>query len=402
MHGLRAIAAGSILVGHIWAFAPPDSYGVDVGPFNPFTSHLPLGVTLFFLLSAFLLYRPFAKAVVRGGPRPSVTRYLRNRTLRILPAYWFILAVTGLVLQSTYVRGPNSKLVPGPLDDPLLFVTNAAFLQNFHPTTISTGIGPAWSLVIEVSFYLALPLVGLIAWRLGARASTRHGRTLAALAPAGGLFALGLSGKAVAAFMLPGQPWSASWHTVIERSLWAYADFFALGMVVAVLHVEVEDGALKLPVWTGKAAVAAFIVLGMATATFTTPVGLADGSASSYAYDTLMAVVLVLFLALVVLPSQERPTILVRLLETRFLVAAGVVSYSIFLWQLPVILWAREHGLTLAGRSGLVVNLAVLGMFVFVLSVFSYRYVEYPALIRKGKAKRAHGVEEPAAAPNPS
>jgi peptidoglycan/LPS O-acetylase OafA/YrhL len=402
IHGLRAIAAGSILVGHVWAFAPPDRHEVNLGPFNALTSQLPLGVTLFFLLSAFLLYRPFAKAVLRGKPLPGITKYLRNRTLRILPAYWFILVVTGLVLQSTNVRGPNSKLVPGALDDPLPFMTNAAFLQSFHPNTIITGIGPAWSLVTEVIFYLVLPLLGLMAWRLGARASTRRGRRLAALAPAAALFALGLSGKAVAAFVVPGEPWAASWHAVIERSFWAHADFFAFGLVVAVLHVDVEDGALKLAAWTGKAAVAAFVVLGMATAKFTTPEGLADGSVSNYAYDTLMAGVLALLLALVVLPSQKRPTILVRVLETRFLVAAGVVSYSIFLWQVPVILWARDHGLTLAGPPGVVVNLAVLGTIMFVLSVFSYRYVEYPALIRKGKAKRAHGVEAPTAAPSPS
>ena len=73
---------------------------------------------------------------------------------------------------------------------------------------------------------------------------------------------------------------------------------------------------------------------------------------SNYAYDTLMAGALALFLALVVLPQQERPTILVRILETRFFVAAGIVSYSIFLWQVPVIFWARGHGLTLAGASG--------------------------------------------------
>jgi peptidoglycan/LPS O-acetylase OafA/YrhL len=40
-----------------------------------------------------------------------------------------------------------------------------------------------------------------------------------------------------------------------------------------------------------------------------------------------------------------------------------------------------------------VVNLAVLGTLVFVLSVFSYRYVEYPALIRKGKARAGPGRE---------
>ena len=398
IHGLRALAAGSILVGHIWTFAPSDGRRLDLGPFNALALQLPLGVTLFFLLSAFLLYRPFAKAVIRPRPLPSVTTYLRKRTLRILPAYWFILVVTGLVLQTTHVRGPNLSLGVGALDDPLDFVLNAAFLQSFHPSTIITGIGPAWSLVTEVVFYLVLPLLGLLAWRLGNRASTRRGKRLAALAPAAALLAIGLSGKAVAAFLVPGGPWDPSWHAVIERSFWAHADFFAFGMVVAVLHVEVEEGILKLPAWTWKAAAAAFVVIGAATARFTTPEGIADGTVSNYAYDTLMAVALALFLALVVLPQQERPTILVRILETRFLVAVGIVSYSVFLWQVPVIFWARDHGLTLAGAFGNAVNLLLLVTLVLGLSVLSYRFVEYPALIRKGKAKAAQSHEVATAA----
>jgi peptidoglycan/LPS O-acetylase OafA/YrhL len=239
-----------------------------------------------------------------------------------------------------------------------------------------------------------------MAWHLGMRASTRRGRRLAALTPAAMLLLLGLSGKAVAGFVVTGEPWDASWHAVIERSFWAHADFFAFGLVVAVLHVEVEDGAIRLPAWTGKLAVAAFVVLGAATAKFTTPEGLADGSVSNYAYDTLMAVVLALFLALVVLPSRERPTILVRLLESPFLVFAGVVSYSVFLWQVPVVFWAREFGLTMSGSPGAVVNLAVLGTLVFVLSILSYRFVEYPALIRKEKPK-TESARASTAAPTP-
>ena len=70
IHGLRALAAGSILVGHIWTFAPSDGRRLDLGPFNALALQLPLGVTLFFLLSAFLLYRPFAKAVLRPDRSP--------------------------------------------------------------------------------------------------------------------------------------------------------------------------------------------------------------------------------------------------------------------------------------------------------------------------------------------
>lgn len=38
-------------------------------------------------LSGFLLYRPFAAALLRARPRPDLAAYLRNRALRILPAY---------------------------------------------------------------------------------------------------------------------------------------------------------------------------------------------------------------------------------------------------------------------------------------------------------------------------
>jgi peptidoglycan/LPS O-acetylase OafA/YrhL len=46
---------------------------------------LAYGVILFFTLSAFRLYRPFAAAILRADPLPSVRRYLRNRALRIHP-----------------------------------------------------------------------------------------------------------------------------------------------------------------------------------------------------------------------------------------------------------------------------------------------------------------------------
>jgi peptidoglycan/LPS O-acetylase OafA/YrhL len=389
IQGLRALAAGSILLFHIVIFSEPSGGEFDLGLFGRYlVPHLPLGVTLLFVLSAFLLYRPFAKAVLRPRPLPSLTSYLRNRALRILPAYWVILLFTGLVLQTTHVREADSSLGIGALDDPVLLLVNAAFLQSFHPDTVLTGIGPAWALADVVVFYAVLPLLVLLAYGLAKRASTREGRRLAALAPAALLFVVGLSGKAVAVFVLPGAAWEASWHAVIERSFWAHADLFALGLAVAVFRVESEDGVLRLPRWWWKAATAALLLVALPTAKWTTQEGYADGSLSNSAYDTLMAVVCALFLALVVLPAQETPTTLVRLLEGRFIVAVGVVSYSLFLWQVPLIFWLREQGLTLPGPAGFAANVALAGALTFVLSALTYRYFEFPALRRKAKTRR--------------
>jgi peptidoglycan/LPS O-acetylase OafA/YrhL len=227
---VRALAAGSILLFHVWVFAAPDGEPFDLGPVSRYLfPHLPLGVTLLFVLSGFLLYRPFAAAVLREREIPSLMAYLRNRALRILPAYWVILLFTGLVLQTTQVRESSGMLGVGALDDPLLLLINVAFVQNFHPTTVLTGVGPAWALAAVVVFYVVLPLLVLVAASLAKRATTRAGRTWAALAPALLLAAVGLSGRAVAAFILPGGAWGADWHSVIERRPSSPSELVALG-----------------------------------------------------------------------------------------------------------------------------------------------------------------------------
>ena len=73
MEGLRAIAATSILVVHTWGEASrsgPTNLG-RLG--NNHIGDLSYGVTLFFALSGFLLYRPFVAAMLRSEPRPAFT-----------------------------------------------------------------------------------------------------------------------------------------------------------------------------------------------------------------------------------------------------------------------------------------------------------------------------------------
>jgi peptidoglycan/LPS O-acetylase OafA/YrhL len=388
IQGVRALAASSILLFHVWVFAAPDGESFDLGPVSRYLfPHLPLGVTLLFVLSGFLLYRPFAAAVMRERETPSLLAYLRNRALRILPAYWVILLVTGLVLQTTHVRESSGMLGTGALDDPVLLLVNIAFMQNFYPSTLLTGVGPAWALAAVVVFYLVLPLLVLVAAGLAKRATTRAGRTWAALAPAILLAALGLSGRAVAAFVLPGGAWGADWHSVIERSFWAHADFFAVGLAVAVLRIESEEGRLRLPKWWRWAAVGAVLLIALPTAKFATPEGYADGSLSNHVYDVLMALVCGLFLALVVLPANEAPSILVRTLETPVIAGVGVVSYSLFLWHVPLVFWLRSHGFTLGGAAGFVVDAVLVAAIAVGLSALTYRYLEYPALRRKASTR---------------
>ena len=138
--------------------------------------------------------------VLRRGRVASASRYLRNRALRILPAYWVILLLCAFVLQSVLVREDGELVARGLFDLDRLLPT-ALFAQHYAPASVGTGIGPAWSLAVEVVFYLVLPLLALLAWAIGARSPSRSRRRVAALVPVALMLAVGLSGKAAAACM---------------------------------------------------------------------------------------------------------------------------------------------------------------------------------------------------------
>jgi peptidoglycan/LPS O-acetylase OafA/YrhL len=364
---------------------------------------LAFGVTLFFTLSGFLLYRPFVAALMRAEPRPSFERYLRNRALRIAPAYWVILLVSALILRSVAVRNADGERVLSGIDDPITLAKHMLLVQGYEPSGVVTGIGPAWSLAVELVFYLALPLLALAAWALARRASTRAGRRLAALGPALLLLAIGLAGKMVATHFLPDRIWSGGWggdwHSVLVRSFLCQADLFSFGMALAVVRVDVEDGLVRVSALGRRAVGALCLGVYLVTARMTD----ASDQLGITPYNTLMALACALFLALVVLVGSdtERPA-LVRVLELRPLVAVGLVSYSLFLWHEPLIGWLAVNGLAPSGRAGFLVTLFLTVAVGFVLSVLTYRLVELPALRRKRRTRTegaSVGALEASAAP---
>src|SRR5664279_4001872 len=140
--GLRAIAAVSVLLLHtawVSGFTQRSSLGA-------YTSRLEIGVSVFFLISGFLLYRPYAVSHLTGIPRPNTRRFWERRLLRIVPAYWLALTLLAYVFHSV-TMGPGWQGV----------VSQYLFLQIYLPTQIFFGITQAWSLCTEMSFYLFLP-----------------------------------------------------------------------------------------------------------------------------------------------------------------------------------------------------------------------------------------------------
>jgi peptidoglycan/LPS O-acetylase OafA/YrhL len=381
IEGLRALAAVGVLAHHTWISDGGQRVGED-GLAGTVFLNLALGVTLFFALSGFLLYRPFAAAIARGEPLPDVAGYLRNRALRILPAYWVILIATAFILQTAATRADGS-FTYGAMTDPVELVKAMLLIQDYDPDSMIVGITAAWSLAVEVVFYLALPLMAIGAARLARRARTRGRRVMVLMGPPLLLLLVGLSGKLMAGVVVPGSPssgYSADWHSVIERSFWAQADLFTFGMIAAVLHTELVDGRLRPPRgwrWGALALGAAIFIPCVAT--------LERGQLSYLPQNTAVALAAALLVAAAAFPGRagERPFWLQRTLEWPAIVSVGLISYSLFLWNEPVVQWLADRGLTSDGWAGLVQNLLMVGLIAGVLSVITYRLVELPALRRK-------------------
>jgi len=135
----------------------------DVWRFPAFR-HIGFVLTLFFVLSGFLLYRPFI-AWRTGGPAPPRFRdYGLARFLRIAPGYWFALTLLAIY---PGVLGPFSGegwAFYGLLQYyPFL---DAAGACNGGPLAVDCGIPIGWSLAIEIAFYALLPLLVVMLNRL--------------------------------------------------------------------------------------------------------------------------------------------------------------------------------------------------------------------------------------------
>ncbi len=95
LDGLRAVAAVAVLLTHAAIYSGLASAGGDTARY---AQRLEVGVAVFFVISGFVLYRPFVSARLDGRPLPLLGRFAGRRALRIVPAYWLALTVSAVAL----------------------------------------------------------------------------------------------------------------------------------------------------------------------------------------------------------------------------------------------------------------------------------------------------------------
>jgi peptidoglycan/LPS O-acetylase OafA/YrhL len=363
LDGLRGLAALSIFLFHGWLYTMPTPDATDRSSIGDYAAHeLRLGLVAFFVLSGFLLSRPWFAAALKERRPPDVRRYVRTRAARILPAYYAALA--GSIVLLWGLRGtPGLRLPPG--DKLPLFVI---FGQNFSPASVMKLNPPMWSLAVEVMFYALLPLIGWLALRL---APTRRMQALAPLA----LLALGLLYN----WSIAGQGLGLTF----SKTLGAMLPYFALGMLAALaLHGRRIDMSAK----RSLVAAGVGLVVADAVAKAAAPAGGIDvGDAFLVVRDLPSAVGFAFIVAALAAAPRS------RIVGGPVLAGMGTISYGFYLWHVPVFMVLRGYGLLpLHPVAGTVVAL-VPSLAVSALSWFA---LERPILRWTARRDRRPGAAE--------
>ncbi len=308
--GMRAVAA-LLVVGTHAAFATGK---LTHGYLGAIYARLEIGVAIFFVLSGFLLFRPWVLAAAFGSQPPRLTRYTRQRLRRIMPGYLVAVLAT-FAVYTVFAPGPN----PGQTWHALLryLTLTQIYTDNYLVTYLHTGLSQMWSLAVEVSFYAVLPGVAYLLLRARRHADWRPTRTLL------GLGALGAVTPA----------WLVVAHTTDAlpnaAGMWlpAHLACFAAGMALAVLGVV---GARWRARVTLPLAAALFLIV--STRVGGVIVGI-DPDWVPVTKALLYAAIAMLVVAPLALGSTDRYA---RTLSSRPMVWLGEISYEIFLLHVVV------------------------------------------------------------------
>jgi peptidoglycan/LPS O-acetylase OafA/YrhL len=151
LDGVRAVACLMVLVFHLdfmlqlWNITNLGHLAIAIALSGD------AGVTLFFVLSGFLLFLPYVKSLLFDSSWPSTRRFYLRRVFRIIPGYYVALFLMILLFHPEYLHPDHFKYLA-------LFLT---FFMDSTQATYQAINGPFWSLAVEWQFYLLLPLFAL-------------------------------------------------------------------------------------------------------------------------------------------------------------------------------------------------------------------------------------------------
>lgn len=427
LDGVRAIACLLVVSFHL------NLITIDVHVWKPypvidfFTSALAMqggsGVTLFFVLSGFLLFMPYARALLFEKQWPSMGRFYLRRILRIWPGYYVSLFLMIWLLQPQYFQ-------PEHLKDLGLFLT---FFMDSTASTYQKINGPFWTLAVEWQFYMLLPLLALFfGWIMKRAEGSRRNVTKKvdtnaqakdATAKQGISREMGSSQKrrwwvlmvclgGMMAWGVFSRYWGLYFYTnptetVLVPRAWLnvplfflygadgkFLEDFAAGMLVSCIYVVIKQGAAEnelygmaekirrgsLWIFGAGLLVLAFMTLWNGYQRFQPRVAPIMDMAIPM-YNWISEFGLSIGYGLCVAALLFGPAALKRPFEWPLLRLVGLVSYGMYMWHLPLFIQLTIHSAGLPGWNRAVVY-AVYCLFVVLVIIpfctIFYKVIEQP------------------------
>ncbi len=327
LDGLRAVAVAMVVVFHANTNLLPGGW---------------IGVDVFFVLSGYLITSTLGREQDRSG-KISLPRFYMRRTLRLLPAFWCLLA---FVMLTPLFRVPKQDIASAVLFAGTYMINWA---RAFH-TLPEDLLGHTWSLAVEEQFYLVWPALFILIRR---RTPIRW----------------------IAAGIVAVLAWRVSLYLTGANFYRAYlgfdtrADALLLGCLLAFLPSTSRLAAWASKSWPVPLAAIAFIALRCyACGWFVQTIG--------FTVTALLAAWLIIGIR-----TQDR---LREVLSKPALVYTGKISYGIYLWHWPLMLLLREP----FGMVGVVAAAALS----YALASVSYETIERQCLSIRVWPERLSGA----------
>ena len=350
VESVRGTLAILVVTVHLWGTTHHDAASFWGTYWRRMIAGAGFSLWVFFALSGYLLFWPFVRNHFGGGGGLSLRQYAINRAVRILPLYWFCV---GLLL--LFYDGPAWLGVAW---------RHALFVPQFWEWSLNSLNAPLWSVSVELQFYALLPFLAAAVFWLARGSRLRAAAVLAVL---------GAASSVARRILAPA-----------DHDLWGYQlvttfTFFAAGMCLALLRHAWEE---RPPRWLAGP-------LGSSSVWALAAVPLWALVIWRFDLEWLFAPVSILVIGALVLPL--RPGVFSRVMEVRWLAILGVVSYSTYVWHVPLIkLFVGDREL---GGEAFLPLVAVLVPVSMLVGWLSFRVIEAPALRRRRQWARGSAAQ---------
>lgn len=354
--GLRGLAAIIVVVVHGSSLTAHPWLGIHgYGPIALFT------------LSGFLLFQPWSRWILAASRRPSVRTFARRRVWRIFPAYLVVLATVALVY-------PASRPETGRQ-----WLHAVTLTSIYDPEGRLPALEHTWSLGTELTWYVALPLLGAILAFLVSRGVVGGARSVL------WLLAGALVVTAVWRWYVGTQVEDAGHRVMYPAWLMSYLACFIGGAAIGHLVIAHRHGhaSARWLRWFGARSYLVLAVASVAALIANSPWGGPwTFSATTLGQLTVRAAMCTMAaLALLAGIAAAPPSSLVpRLFATPWLEAVGRWSYGIYLWHMPIVILAWDEGLIGSSGVSFLGWMAMLLGISVALGAATYRFVERPAI----------------------